>query len=183
MKPLNRLNTKSKAPSDQNLPMNNPLHDLFLDELADTRHAETQLTKALPKMIKAAESDELRSALESHLEETKGHIRRIDEAFAALNEKVKNIPCEAMKGILEEGDELVKETKGTTALDAAIISAGQKVEHYEIASYGTLVAWATKMGHEEVASLLEDNLNEEKAADEKLTQIAETTANFHAEQE
>jgi len=156
----------------EDLPMNNELHELFLDELADMLHAEHQITKALPKMIKATESEELRSALEGHLEETKGQINRLEQAFASLEEKPKTKPCKGMKGILEEGDEMVKEEKETTALDAAVIAAGQKVEHYEIASYGTLIAWAEQMGHADAVQLLKQNLAEEKAADEKLSELA-----------
>ena len=157
------------------------LKDIFLDELADVYHADKQLTKALPKMVKAAQSDELREALEEHLKETEGQIERLDEVFAAVDEKVKTKTCKGMQGIVEEADELVKENKGTPGLDAVIISAAQKVEHYEIASYGTLVAWAERMGNDEAARLLGETLDEEKEADHKLTNIAETLANQEAE--
>ena len=157
--------------------MNEELHDLLLDELADLLNAETQLTKALPKMAKAAQSKELRDALNSHLEETRGHVDRLKKVFASLDEKPKSKTCKAMKGLVEEGSELLQELKGKNSIDAGIIAAGQKVEHYEIASYGTVRAWAEQMGHEEAVSLLEKNLNEEKAADKKLTQIAEQSAN------
>jgi ferritin-like metal-binding protein YciE len=156
------------------------LQELFLDELADVYHAEKQLTKALPKMIKAAQSDELREALEEHLDQTESQIERLDQVFASLDEKVKTKPCKGMQGIVEEGDELIKENKGTPGLDAAIISAAQKVEHYEIASYGTLAAWAEQMGNDRAAKLLQETLREEKEADEKLTDIAETLANQEA---
>jgi ferritin-like metal-binding protein YciE len=157
--------------------MDSELHELFLDELADLLNAETQLTKALPKMAKAAQSEELRDALNSHLEETKGHVERLKQVFASLDEKPKSKTCKAMKGLVEEGSELLQELKGKSSIDAGIIAAGQKVEHYEIASYGTVRAWAEQMGHEEAVSLLEETLNEEKAADEKLTEIAEESAN------
>jgi ferritin-like metal-binding protein YciE len=157
--------------------MNEELHELFLDELADLLNAETQLTKALPKMAKAAQSPELRDAFESHLAETEGHVERLKEVFTSLGEKPKTKTCKAMKGLVEEGSELMTEQKGTSVIDAALIAAAQKVEHYEIASYGTVRAWAEQMGHSEAVSLLDETLAEEKAADEKLTAIAEESAN------
>jgi ferritin-like metal-binding protein YciE len=175
--------TGSQETDTENSDMeNNELHELFLDELADALHAEQQLTKALHKMVKAAKSEELRTALEEHLEETNGHISRLEQVFELLDEKSKAKPCKGMKGILEEGDEMVKEMKDTGAIDATVIAAGQKVEHYEIASYGTLVAWAEQMGHDDAAQLLKQTLEEEKAADEKLTEIALSLANEKAEQ-
>lgn len=163
--------------------MDNDLHELFLDELQDMYHAENQITKALPKLIKAADSEELRAALEGHLDETTEQIARLERVFESLGEKVKSKQCKGMKGILEEGDEMIKEMKGTSALDATLIAVGQKVEHYEIASYGTLIAWAEEMGHEEAVRLLKANLNEEKSADSKLTDIALSQANERAEQD
>lgn len=157
------------------------LHELFLDELADILSAERQLTKVLPKMAKAAESDELTAAFESHLAETENHITRLEQVFASLDEPVKSKECKAMKGLLEEGKELMAEMKDSSALDAALIAAAQKVEHYEIASYGTVKAWAEKLGHEEAVELIQATLAEEKAADEKLTAIAESSANEAAE--
>jgi len=157
--------------------MNQELHDLFLDELADLMSAETQLTKALPKMAKAAQSEELREAFESHLEETENHVNRLKEAFESLDEKPRSKTCKAMKGLVEEGSELMQELKGSSAIDAGLIAAAQKVEHYEIASYGTVRTWAEQMGHSEAARLLEETLDEEKAADDKLTDIAEQSAN------
>lgn len=153
------------------------LHELFLDELADILHAERQLTKALPKMAEAATTEELSAAFESHLTETENHIKRLEQVFSSLDEPVKSKECKAMKGLLEEGKEMMEEMEDSPALDAALIAAAQKVEHYEIASYGTVVAWAEKMGHEEAVELLTATLDEEKAADEKLTAIAESTAN------
>src|SRR4051812_2842916 len=149
--------------------MDNDLHELFLDELADVYNAEQQLTKALPKMAKTAESDELREAFESHLEETQTHVTRLEEAVEKLGESLKRKTCAAMKGLVEEAQELMKEQKDSSALDAALIAAAQKVEHYEIASYGTLCAWAKQMGHDDALELLSETLEEEKAADEKLT--------------
>lgn len=157
--------------------MDQDLHELFLDELADLLNAETQLTKALPKMAKAAQSDELREAINSHLEETEGHVERLKEVFESVDEKAKSKTCQAMKGLIEEATELMRELKGKSSIDAGIIAAAQKVEHYEIASYGTVRAWAEQMGHSEAVDLLEQTLEEEKAADEKLTEIGESVAN------
>jgi ferritin-like metal-binding protein YciE len=162
--------------------MDNDLHELFLDELADVYNAEQQLTKALPKMAKAAESDELREAFESHLEETQEHINRLEQLAETLDETLKKKVCKAMKGLVEEGQEIMTEQKGSSALDAGLIAAAQKVEHYEIATYGTLAAWAEQMGHQEAVELLQQTLEEENATDEKLTSIAETLANQKAEQ-
>jgi ferritin-like metal-binding protein YciE len=161
--------------------MDNDLHELFLDELFDVHNAEQQLTKALPKMAKAAESDELREAFESHLAETEEHVSRLEEVVEGLGEKMKRKTCPAMKGLIEEAQELLKEQKDSSALDAALIAAAQKVEHYEIASYGTLCTWAEQMGHDEALQLLKQTLTEEKEADEKLTTIAESAANAQAE--
>lgn len=173
----NRSEETDSNSDNQEGQMNQELHDLFLDELADLLSAETQLTKALPKMAKAAQSEELAEALRSHLTETENHVERLKEVFASLDEKVKTKTCKAMKGLIEEGSELLEELKGSSALDAGIIAAGQKVEHYEIASYGSVRAWAEEMGHTEAADLLQETLDEEKAADEKLTEIAEHSAN------
>jgi len=159
---------------------NSELHELFLDELADLLSAETQLTKALPKMARAAQSDELREAIESHLEETEGHVERLKKVFESVEAKPKSKTCQAMKGLLEEGSEIMQELKGKGTMDAGLIAAAQKVEHYEMASYGTVRAWAEQMDHSEAVELLEETLEEEKAADEKLTEIAESLANAHA---
>jgi ferritin-like metal-binding protein YciE len=167
--------------NDKGEPMDNDLHELFLDELSDLYSAEKQLTKALPKMLKAAQSEELKSAIESHLTETEGHVDRLEQVFNALGEKIKRKTCAAMEGIVEEASELLQEQKGKSSLDAAIIAAAQKVEHYEIASYGTVRAWAEQMGHNEAVELLKATLDEESAADEKLTEIAESLANETAE--
>ncbi|MES2981058.1 MAG: ferritin-like domain-containing protein [Verrucomicrobiota bacterium] len=157
--------------------MNSELHALFLDELADILNAEQQLMKALPKMAAAAVSEELKMAFESHLSETEYQIKRLEEVFASLAEPVQSKECKAMKGLLEEGKELMEDMIDSSALDAALIAAAQKVEHYEIASYGTLCAWATEMGHDEALELLTATLEEERAADETLTEIAESTSN------
>jgi ferritin-like metal-binding protein YciE len=168
--------SSTETESEQN-GMNQDLHELFLNELSDLLNAETQLTKALPKMAKAAKSEELAGAFRSHLEETENHVDRLKEVFELLDEKAKNKTCKAMKGLIEEGSELIQELDGSAALDAGLIAAGQKVEHYEIASYGTVRAWAEEMGHTQAVELLDATLDEEKAADEKLTEIAEESAN------
>jgi ferritin-like metal-binding protein YciE len=178
------MKNKSQTPdngAEQGQEMNQELHELFLDELADLLNAETQLTKALPKMAKAAQSDELKEAITSHLEETEGHVDRLKQVFESLDEKPKSKTCKAMKGLIEEGSELLQELKGKSSIDAGIIAAAQKVEHYEIASYGTVKAWAEQMGHDEAVRLLEETLEEEKAADDKLTDIAESVANTRPE--
>ena len=149
------------------------LHDAFLHELRDTYDAERQLTKALPKLAKAASSPDLREAFESHLEETQEQIRRLERVFASLDEKVRGKHCDGIAGIIEEGKSIMEEDFEETTMDACLIAAGQRAEHYEMAAYGTLVAWAKAMGHEEAASLLQETLDEEKAADEKLSGLAE----------
>lgn len=161
--------------------MKNGLHELFLDELADMYSAEQQLTKALPKLAKAAQSDELREAFEMHLEETENHVSRLEQVFESLNETPKKKKCKGIEGILGEGKEIMSEHKQSEELDAALISAAQKTEHYEIASYGCLCTWAEQMGHDTALNLLKENLTEEKAADEKLTEIAKSSANLEAE--
>lgn len=156
------------------------LHDAFLDELKDSYDAEKQLTKALPKLAKAATSAELRDAFESHLEETRGHVERLEQVFELLEEKARGKHCDGIAGIIEEGSSVMGESFDETTMDACLIASGQRAEHYEIAAYGTLVAWAKTMGHDEVAVLLEETLNEEKAADEKLTSLAEGGINRNA---
>ena len=156
------------------------LHDAFIDELHDTYDAEKQLTKALPKLAKAATSADLRKAFESHLQETKGHINRLEQVFGSLEEKVRGKHCDGIAGIIEEGKSIMEEDFDETTMDACLIAAGQRAEHYEMAAYGTLVAWAQAMGHDEAASLLRQNLDEEKAADKKLSAIAEGGINQDA---
>lgn len=157
------------------------LKKLFLDELADVHHAENQLLKALPKMAKAAGSEELREAFEAHLEETETHVRRIKEVFGLFDQPAKSKRCEAMEGLLAEGNEILKDWKASPALDAALISAAQKVEHYEIASYGCLRTWAGLLDNPAAKDLLQETLDEEGAADDKLTSIAESLSNDEAE--
>jgi ferritin-like metal-binding protein YciE len=156
------------------------LHDAFIEELRDTYDAERQLTKALPKLAKAASSPELRHAFESHLEETKIHVERLESVFQSLDEKVRGKRCEGIAGIIEEGSAIMHEDFDDTTMDAALIAAGQRAEHYEIAVYGTLVAWARAMGHDGAAETLQETLDEEKAADEKLSALAESGINQEA---
>lgn len=156
------------------------LRDLFEDELKDIYWAEKALTKAIPKMIKNATSQDLIDALEDHLEVTKGHVERCEQAFEKLGKPARAKKCEAMEGLVREAEEIMESTEQGTVRDAGIISAGQKVEHYEIASYGTLRAFAKALGEDEIANLLEQTLNEEKEADEKLTEVAESSINMEA---
>jgi ferritin-like metal-binding protein YciE len=156
------------------------LHDAFVDELRDTYDAEKQLTKALPKMAKAAGSAELRAAFESHLEETRAQIERLEQVFAALEEKARGKHCEGIAGIIEEGKAIMEEDFDDATMDACLIAAGQRAEHYEMAAYGTLIAWAQAMGHSEAAGLLQQNLDEEKAADMKLSGLAQSGINQEA---
>jgi len=147
------------------------IRELLIEEMADLYDAEKQLVKALPKMAKAASNELLREAFENHLEQTRGHVRRLEQAFELLDQKAKGKPCAAMKGLVEEGKETMEEDLSDGLMDSAIICAAQKVEHYEIAGYGTLSAWARSLGLDQVAGLLEETLAEEKEADEKLTQV------------
>jgi ferritin-like metal-binding protein YciE len=156
------------------------LHEAFLDELRDAYDAEKQLIKALPKLARAAESDDLRSAFETHLEETLGHAERLERVFTSLGEKARGKHCDGIAGIIEEGKSIMDEDFEGTTLDACLIAAAQRAEHYEMAAYGTLVAWARAMGHDEAVGLLEKILEEEKAADEKLSLIAEGGINDDA---
>jgi ferritin-like metal-binding protein YciE len=156
------------------------LHDAFIDELRDSYDAEKQLTKALPKLAKAATSSKLRQAFESHLKETQGQITRLEQAFGLLDEKVRGKHCDGMEGIIEEGKSILEEDFEGETMDACLIAAGQRAEHYEMAAYGTMVAWARAMGHDDVADLLQENLDEEKAADAKLSTLAEGGINANA---
>jgi ferritin-like metal-binding protein YciE len=156
------------------------LHDAFIDELRDTYDAEKQLTKALPRMAKAASSPALRAAFEAHLEETRGQIERLDQVFESLDEKARGKHCDGMAGIIEEGKAVMQEDFDDSTMDACLIAGGQRAEHYEMAAYGTLVAWARAMGHTEAADLLQETLDEEKATDEKLTSLAEGGINQEA---
>ena len=148
------------------------LHELLVEEIRDIYHSETQITKALPKMVKKATSSALKAGFEKHLQETHAQIERLERCFELLNEKVKGTPCEAMKGIIKEGEEVMGKDMEPEVLDAALVACAQKVEHYEIASYGTVCTWATQLGLVDVAALLNETLDEEKATDEKLTELA-----------
>jgi ferritin-like metal-binding protein YciE len=150
------------------------LQELFIDELKDLYSAETQIIKALPKMIKNANSDELRGAFEEHLEQTKGHVDRLDQIFGDLNASPRGKKCTGMEGLIEEGKELMAEDVEPEVLDAGLISVAQRVEHYEIAGYGTVRTYAELLGLDEAAKLLQETLNEEKETDRKLTSIAES---------
>jgi len=156
------------------------LRKLYIEELRDLYSAENQLLKALPKMAKGADSDELKKAFESHLEETEGHVERLETIFEDLDESPKGKTCKAMKGLVEEGSEILEEEGEESVLDAGIIAAGQKVEHYEIASYGTVRTFAELLGEKEAVKLLQQTLDEETAADEKLTELAEDIVNPEA---
>ena len=156
------------------------LHDAFINELRDTYDAERQLTKALAKLAKAASAPELQEAFQSHLEETQGQIQRLDQVFETLEEKARGKHCDGIAGIIEEGKAIMEEDFDDATMDACLIAAGQRAEHYEMAAYGTLVAWARALGHDEAADLLQQTLDEEKAADEKLSGLAEGGINQSA---
>jgi ferritin-like metal-binding protein YciE len=156
------------------------LQKLFVEELRDLYSAENQLLKALPKMAKAASSDELKQAFEDHLEETKEHVARLDEIFQGLDESPKGKTCQAMKGLVEEGSEILEEEGEESVLDAGIIAAAQKVEHYEIATYGTVRTWAKLLGEDEAAELLQQTLDEEGEANKRLNELAEEIVNPEA---
>ncbi len=156
---------------------------LLEDQVADIYYAEKQILKTLPKMAKATTNDELRTAFTDHAEETKAQIARLEEVFAALDLPVKGKKCPAIDGILEEGSEIMDEFSDDAALDAGLVAAAQKVEHYEIASYGSMCAWAEQLGLEDVVSLITETLEEEKGADEKLSNIAEEVVNIEADEE
>jgi ferritin-like metal-binding protein YciE len=156
------------------------LHDAFLDELRDAYDAEKQLVKALPKMAKAATSTELRQAFVDHLEETNGHVEKLEQVFRTCDAKASGTRCQGIAGIVEEGKSVMDEDFEGATLDACLIASAQRVEHYEIAAYGTLVAWAKGMGMNDAENLLQQILDEEKAADKTLSAIAESGVNEEA---
>lgn len=156
------------------------LDDLFVHTLRDIYYAERQIEKALPKMIDKASSPDLKASFEKHLSETKGHVERVEQVFAMHDVAAKAVNCPAIDGILEEADEVSAEVDDKQVLDAALIASAQAVEHYEIARYGTLIAWANELGRSDCAAVLEQNLHEEKAADRKLTEVAESRVNLRA---
>jgi ferritin-like metal-binding protein YciE len=159
----------------------NNFEDLFFDQIEDLYDAEKRLTKALPLMAGAAKSPELKRSFEQHLIETEGQVRRLEEIFRLLGRTPKRETCEAMKGLIKEGDEIVKATGDPDVKDAALIAAAQRVEHYEISGYGTARTFALHLGHEEAASLLEETLREEKKTDQLLTDLAERSINIRAQ--
>jgi ferritin-like metal-binding protein YciE len=156
------------------------LEDLFLDSLADMYYAENQLTKALPKMAKAATDDQLRAAFETHLMETEGHVVKLEEVFETFGKTPKSKKCLAILGIIKEAAEIAEENKKSPTVNAALIFAGQKAEHYEIASYGGLRDWAKLLGNEDAADIIDEILDQEKAADVKLGELAESHCNESA---
>jgi ferritin-like metal-binding protein YciE len=156
------------------------LNELFHDTLKDIYFAEKKILATLPKMAKAAQSEELKAAFEKHMGETEGQIERLEQVFAAIDKKPQGKTCAAIVGITEEGAEIMEEYKGSPALDAGLLAAAQAVEHYEISRYGTLIAWAEELGHDDVVSLLEETLEQEEATDEALTEIAKTAINQEA---
>jgi ferritin-like metal-binding protein YciE len=157
------------------------LQDLFHDTLKDIYFAEKKILSALPKMARAANSDELRAAFDKHEGETEGQVERLEQVFQLLGETPKGKTCDAIVGIIEEGQEIMKEYKGTPALDAGLLAAAQSVEHYEISRYGTLKTWAGELGMDEAVKLLDATLAEEKKTDAALTELAETLVNQQAE--
>jgi ferritin-like metal-binding protein YciE len=172
--------TKRTSTRAQNgMPMES-LEDLFVHEIKDLYNAEQQILKALPKMIREASSGELQQALQQHLDQTKGHVERLDQVFHEVGESACGVKCKGMEGIIEEGAEILKEPADDSVKDAGIIAAAQRVEHYEMAAYGTVRTYARTLGHDEAVSLLEETLREEKEADKRLTEIAEGTVNVRA---
>ena len=157
------------------------LDELFHDTLKDIYFAEKKILSTLPKMAKAAQSDELKAAFEKHYTETEGQIDRLEKVFAVIEKKPQAKTCAAINGITEEGAEVMEEYKGSPALDAGLLAAAQAVEHYEISRYGTLIAWAEELGLDDAVSLLEETLEEEEATDEALTEIAQTAINQQAQ--
>jgi ferritin-like metal-binding protein YciE len=173
-----------KTPEQTENVQESALNELFIDELKDIYWAEKHLAKALPKMAKAATSDELRQAIEQHLAETQNQITRLEDVFTSINEKAAAIKCEAMEGLIKEGESIIEDTEdGSITRDAGLISAAQKIEHYEIASYGTLRTLAGVLGYTEAVELLEATLEEEKNCDSLLTQIATSGINQSASAE
>jgi ferritin-like metal-binding protein YciE len=157
------------------------LQDLFHDTLKDIYFAEKKILSALPKMAKAAESDELKAAFEKHEGQTEQHVERLEQVFEEIDAKPKGKTCDAIMGIIAEGEEVMKEYKGTPALDAGLLAAAQAVEHYEISRYGTLITWANELGLDNASKLLKQTLAEEKETDETLSELAESSVNEHAQ--
>jgi ferritin-like metal-binding protein YciE len=156
------------------------MDDLFVHTLQDVYYAENKIVKSLPDMIEEANDPQLKQGLQSHLRETENHVRRLDQVFQMLGQKAKSVNCPAIDGIIEEAEGVTGETQDKSVLDAAIIAAAQAVEHYEITRYGSLIAWAKQLGRTDASRLLEQTLEEEKAADKKLTTLAESKVNVRA---
>jgi ferritin-like metal-binding protein YciE len=156
------------------------LDDLFVHQLRDIYYAEKQIVQAMPEMIEKAKDPGLKQGFEAHLGETKNHVRRLEQVFKMHGVEAKGVECPAIDGIIEEADEIIGEVDDKKVLDAALIAAAQAVEHYEITRYGTLIAWAKQLGRSDCASVLQENLDEEKAADSKLTSLAERDINVKA---
>jgi len=156
------------------------LEDLFYDTLQDIYYAERKILKALPKMARAAQSPELKAGFEKHLEETEGQVERLEQIFELLGKRAKGKTCDAIEGILAEGEEIIEEFKGTHALDAGLISSAQAVEHYEMARYGSLKTWAQTLGLKEAAGLLDQTLQQETNTDKTLTKLANSSVNQKA---
>jgi ferritin-like metal-binding protein YciE len=176
-----RKSKSAEAPSQNE---NSQLEKFFVDALKDIYWAEKHLTKALPKMQKAATSEELQQAIEDHLNQTKEHVNRLEQVFDQLGEKAQAKKCDGMEGLTKEGDSVVEETDdGTSTRDVGIIVSAQKVEHYEISAYGSLITLAKTMGQDEIAEILSQTLEEEKETDQLLSQIAESSINWQAEEE
>ncbi|QRM47319.1 ferritin-like domain-containing protein [Rhizobium sp. BG4] len=153
------------------------LDDLFLDTLKDIYYAEKQILRALPKMARAAQSEDGKEGFLKHRDETQGQIERLEQVFEIIGKPARGKTCEAIQGIIAEANEIIEEFDGSIALDAGLISSAQAVEHYEIARYGTLIAWAKQLGHKQAVTLLQQNLAEEEATDKKLTELALSAAN------
>jgi ferritin-like metal-binding protein YciE len=156
------------------------LHDLFLDQLKDIYFAEKQILKALPRMAKAATSDKLRAAFEKHHDETEGQVERLERIFELIDRPAKGKTCDAIVGLLEEGKEIMDEYKGSEALDAGLLAAAQAVEHYEMARYGTMKAWAVRLGMKDAVKLIDETLQQERKTDKDLTALAEAGVNSEA---
>jgi ferritin-like metal-binding protein YciE len=156
------------------------MNDLFVHTLRDIYYAEKQIVKALPDMVKKANDPQLKQGFQSHLRETENHVKRLEQVFQLIGEKAQGVDCPAIDGIIEEAGEVAGEVEPKTVLDAALIAAGQAVEHYEMARYGTLIAWAKQLGRNDCVALFQETLEEEKAADRKLTTMAESEINRKA---
>ncbi len=182
-KPVSKNDKTSSKKSTDNTVSHEKLHELFVDGLKDIYWAEKALTKAIPKMIKNATGSELVEALTAHLDETQGQVQRLEEVFASIDEKAVAKKCVAMEGLIKEGEEIMSDSDKGAMRDAGIIAAAQKVEHYEIATYGTLRGFAEIMGHDQAVELLQQTLDEEKAADDKLTEVTPAVVMLSKEEE